>query len=381
MSIGSRAAFRLPGRALLLALSAPLVGGCFRAHRPAPVSPGAVWSTFQGLESRNAFEAERVSEQDPRILWRARTGRGLSAPPVVHGEVVYAVTTNRMVIALSAESGEIYWEHRKNGPFEVPPVVEGSELYVTTADVKGRVYALRMRDGRESWERKVAGVNVPLVSDGERLFLATEAGSVVALRLRDGEQLWERRIRPAAGAPVLDGERLIVGTIADSLLVLDASTGNLVGSVALPGSLSAPPAASGSLLYLPLSSGELVAVPAAGGEPVWRARLGGPVLAAPVLSRTGDVFALDRSGTVWRVPPDGRPERLTELGSAATGSLTLVENAVLVGLLDGRFVAVDRTDGSILWTLELGDSVTAPAVVKGGQIFIPLRRGAVVKAR
>lgn len=44
-------------------------------------------------------------------------------------------------------------------------------------------------------------------------------------------------------------------------------------------------------------------------------------------------------------------------------------------------MAVDRHTGTVLWTVDLGDSVWAPAVVQDGSIFVPLRRGKVVKLR
>ncbi len=333
------------------------------------------------MAARNAFERERVTTSNPEIAWTKDAGRGLASPPVVSGQVVLAVTTNRMVMAFSAETGDLYWQHRKHGAFEVPPVVEDDRLYVTTGDLEGRAYGLRIRDGRETWEETVPGTAVPQATDGTLLFVASEVGRAFALRLSDGERVWETSTGSAAAAPIVVGDRLIVATTGDSLLALDVETGRVDARVALPASVSAPPALAGRSLVLPLRSGELLALDASELEERWRVGLDGPVLAAPAIASTGEVFVLDRTASVWVVGADGTPRRLVNLGGAARGSLTLVENALLVGLLDGRFMAVDRQMGRVLWTVDLGDSVWAPAVVQDGSIFVPLRRGAVVKIR
>ena len=57
----------------------------------------------------------------------------------------------------------------------------------------------------------------------------------------------------------------------------------------------------------------------------------------------------------------------------------MTENAILVGLLDGRVVALRRDDGAELWSVNLGDSVNTPPVVQDGAIYVPLRRGRVAK--
>jgi outer membrane protein assembly factor BamB len=296
--------------------------------------------------------------------------------------VIVAATTNRLVIALSSESGDIYWEHRKHGPFMVPAVSDGSRLYLATSDVRGRVYALRLIDGKEEWEEDHAGLSAPMIMADGHLYLATEMGVISALRTRDGDQVWQTALgAPTAAAPVLLGDRLVVSTIRDTIYALDREGGEILDQRPVPSRVSAAPASDTSTLYLPLRSGHVLALETDGLEERWRAHVEGPVLASPVARRDGTVFALAGSGGVWSISPDGQPTKLADLGSAAVGGLTVTANAVLVGLLDGRLVALSPDDGRELWTVKLGDSVVNPPVVQDGCIYVPLRRGRVVKLR
>ena len=374
--------WRSGARLLGLALATLAGTGCFRPVRDVPVDLAFTWTTYQGSPTRDPFAAESVPDIEPEIEWDVNTGRGLNSPPVPLGPVIVAATTNRMVIALSSESGDIYWEHRKHGPFMAPAVSDGSRLYLATSDVRGRVYALRLRDGREEWEEDHPGVSAPaLIADG-RLYLASEMGLISALRTRDGNQVWQTALgAPTAAAPALMEDRLVVATIRDTIYALDRENGEILEQRSVSSRISAAPASDASALYLPLRSGHVMALEADGLEERWRAHVEGPVLAAPVVRQDGTVFALSESGGVWSIASNGRPRKLADLGSAAVGGLTLTANAVLVGLLDGRLVALSPDDGRELWTVKLGDSVVTPPVVQDGFIYVPLRRGRVVKLR
>jgi outer membrane protein assembly factor BamB len=221
-----------------------------------------------------------------------------------------------------------------------------------------------------------------MILAGDRLLLATEPGSIVALRVRDGEELWSVNLgAPTAAGPVVMDGRLLVSSIRDTLYTVDLDDGTLDLRRPLSGRVSAAPAVRGSMVYLPMQSGHILALEGGDLEERWRTPVGGPVLAAPVVADDGTIYALSRDGTVWGISEDGEGRRLADLGSAATGALTVTRNTILVGLLDGRVVALAREGGSELWTMQFGDSVTTPPLVQDGAIYVSLRRGRVVKIR
>jgi outer membrane protein assembly factor BamB len=351
----------------------------FRAQHDAPVDPGAVWSGYMGGTERAPFAEEPVPLEAPEILWSSEAGRGLSSSPVLSGEVLVASTTGRGIITLSAESGERFWEHMKDGPLTAAPVVDAERIYVSTNDVRGEVYALNRVDGSERWSRRHPGVNAPLLLDGERLYLATRSGYLSALNSDTGASIWSVQVGPGATAPVVAGDRVLVGTSRDSLFAVDAESGKIVDRRGLGAQISAAPAAGNGMLYLPLQSGEVAALRADDLQEAWRVRVDGPILAAPAVSRDGSVYVLDRTGAVHVVDRDGASRRLGAAGGVVTGSLVLAQNALVVGRVDGTLLALDRDDGSVLWSLRLGDSIHTPALLRDGVIFVPLRRGKVVK--
>lgn len=379
MSIEPGGGREVGGRSFLAILLVLALGGCLRANQNAPVDPEARWTTYQGEGSRSPFEAERVPRTEPTTVWKADPNRGYSASPVVNGGALISVSTNRMVQGLSLETGDILWEHRKNGPLSVPPLIVGERIFIATSDVDGRVYAIRARDGRGRWDEDVPGLTHPMVADGDVVLMANGAGQVLALRQENGDLEWRARVGPPACGPVVVGDRVLVATDRDSLVALDRRSGRRLAALSVGGQVSATPAVRDGVVFLPLHSGDLVAVRASDLSEAWRIRADGPILAAPVATRDGRIWILDRTGSVWVVEPDGATRRVAALEGAARGSLTVTANAVLVGLLDGRFVALDRATGELLWSLRMKDSIYTPAVVHEGFIYVPLRRGEIVK--
>lgn len=112
------------------------------------------------------------------------------------------------------------------------------------------------------------------------------------------------------------------------------------------------------LVYVGTSGGKVHALRGGTGEPVWTAEVGQPLAGSPVLTddtlfvvaETDVVAALDRDdGTVlwtYRRPPS---EEITITGHAG---LTLVGDTLIGGFNDGMVAGLRASDGSVLWEID-----------------------------
>lgn len=371
----------VPGLLISLsAVAALLLAGCRTGGSPAPVDGlSRDWPTLLGDHARVAAAHESPPEH-VADAWRTDVGRGLTSPLLVDGPILLAATGNERVAAISTQTGEAYWERRIQGAITGGLVRQGGTLFVPTDEEEGLVSALDVRTGKTRWEEVVGSSSVaPLVID-DVLYIATDRGGLFALDADSGERIWQTRLAGrAAGTPVAYGNTLLLTTTADSLFRFDRQTGEITGRAPLPAGASAPPALRDNRFFLPLLSGELLVADAADLGILGRHNLGEPVLAAPLATADGSVYLLTRTGVVWRLPPNqGEPEQLASLGSATGASLTLANDKLLVGMLDGTLFLL-RADGSVVWKKRLGQSIVAPVSVNDGAIYVPLRAGTVVK--
>ena len=209
---------------------------------------------------------------------------------------------------------------------------------------------------RELWEVGLPEqpLIAPPVISGNRVLLLGQ-GAVIALDAADGSVLWEQpRGRGPAGAPAIVGEIVMHASGAETgagIVARGLKDGAEVWSAPVGEDLPADLVATDDLLVASGRDGLLVALDPATGQERWRFEAPGDLEAAPAItddvvvavaneSGSGTVFAVDAAGggPVWEVP----------LRGLATPP-TLVRDAVVVGVGDGRVLALDPESGDERW--------------------------------
>src|SRR2546428_1324126 len=225
-----------------------------------PARQDAGWVAYLGNSRHDACAAESLAP-DPRPLWRADVGRAVRGGPGL-GERVGAVgVAERVVTLLDRATGQALWRTRLRGTIHAGPLLEEERLYVATEAPEGRVYALRLHDGRTLWSTKTESVVAPLALEGDTIYAATERGTVLRLGAERGAVAWRRHLPGAVrAAPVATPLGLAVATAADTLYLLDKTSGEVRARLATPGTVLAAPALAESRLYFGTTGGHVLAV-------------------------------------------------------------------------------------------------------------------------
>ena len=171
------------------------------------------------------------------------------------------------------------------------------------------------------WSAKVSGddpalrLGLGLAVDGGRVYAAGAEGEVAAFDLANGRNVWRTKTKASLSGGTGVGYGLVV-----------------VGS----------------------SDGEVIALEQADGRERWRVRVGGEVLSAPAVAETavvvrtvdGRLLGLEPSTGTERWREEQQIPRLTLRGS---GRPVVVGNVALSGFDNGRVLAVNASDGQVLW--------------------------------
>jgi outer membrane protein assembly factor BamB len=348
---------------------------CVPVVKPGPARQELGWSAYLGNARHDAAAAETLNP-DPRPLWHTDVGRAVRGSPAL-GEAVLAVgTVDRTLVLVDRTNGEVLWRQRVDGTIRAGPLLDQDRLYVATeAQPVGRVYALRLRDGKSIWRTGVGSVVAPLAYDGEALYAGTEGGTVVRLDPEGGRVTWRRVLSGAIrAAPVATPHGLAVVTTADTLYLLDRTTGRVRARVATPGAVVSTPATDGQRIYLGTTSGRVIAVDLPELTVRWEHDAGDAVYGAPALSRD-TLYVLTRDGHLWLIPVDAPAAAASRaLGIVATAGPTPIVSGVLVGSVSGEILLVDR-GGSILWRAQVAGPIEEPPLVQGRQLVVVAGRG------
>jgi len=349
---------------------------CVPVVKPGPARQELGWTAYLGSARHDAGAGETLNP-DPRPLWRAAIGRAVRGSPAL-GETILAVgTVDRNVVLVDRTSGDVLWRQRVDGTIRAGPLLDQDRLYVATeAQPEGRVYAIRLRDGKTIWRTRVGSVVAPIAFDGEALYAGTEGGAVVRVDAEAGSVRWRRALSGAIRAgPVATPHGLAVVTTADTLYLLDRTNGQVRGRLATPGAVLGTPATDGRRVYLSTTNGRVLAVNLPELTVRWERAAGDAVYGAPALSH-GTLYVLTRDGHLWLIPVE-EPGAATRhaLGIVATAGPTPIVPGVLVGSVSGEILLVDRGSGTILWRAQVAGPIEEPPLVQGRQLVVVAGRG------
>ncbi len=269
-------------------------------------------------------EVAALNAQTGEMVWRQTVSGPIRAAPTVEGDRLYVVTIDNELYALDVKSGKTSWKHTgiseiagllggsapavagktvivpyssgeiyavqaSNGrviwadnlgpvrrgdiasqitDIRGLPVVDGEYVYAISHG--GRMVAIDFKTGRRVWDKLFGGVQTPWVA-GDYLYVITIDEQLVCLNRKTGQVRWVAvllryedpvsRTDPIIwNGPVLAGDRLVVTSSRGEALSISPYTGEMLGKINLPGSITLAPIVAGETIYVLSDSGELAAL-------------------------------------------------------------------------------------------------------------------------
>ncbi len=224
-----------------------------------------------------------LDKEDGRIRWH----RGFASPafsPVLYRGLLYTVTRDGWVRALSPEDGAGRWQSQPGDGWLYPPAAEGGVLI--TGGQMGVVWGLDAKTGEELWRREVGQelVYSPLAVGNHQVLITTFSGDVISLDSRDGRERWRSRFSTPSLNGSVAGALILLGSMDGTLRAIEGGTGRLLWQQTLAGRLTIPVTVHEQLLlavteagdynFLRLDTGQRVAGGLLKGDPVGGTFLG-----------------------------------------------------------------------------------------------------------
>lgn len=328
--------------------------------------------------------------------WDRNTGKGaddeyLLLSPIIDGERIFVVDTNRKLLALNTSNGRNIWTYNlkiaSGGFFSSadkvfitggPGLGEGSVLIGTN---QGDVVALDPESGEEQWRSKVSSeiLSAPLKVNNI-VIVRTLDGRIFGLSGNNGRRLWTyEKIAPTlslrgTSTPVIDGEMIITGFDGGNLAALDISSGRLIweSSIATPSGRSelerlvdidSSPVISGGIVYVVTYQGQLAALSLDTGQTLWNRQISSHVGLSVnddsiyITDDKSNLWAFDRynGGSIWK--QDGLINRQVTAPA-------VIGNYLVVGDFEGYLHWIDKHTGAFVARERLSRNriITSPVI-------------------
>lgn len=338
------------------------------AEESAPVR-ATDWPLFQGNPEQSGFSPD-PGPTSGRIDWRAPVGLSWHAAPAIEDGRVYiaspGVTT--LLYCLDERTGAVVWRTRQ----------DGLQIYSTprassTCLVRGDRVILRATSGSWEFTEKVRHI----------LYVDKKTGQI-AQELDANRVDYRRGVAPVQG----DGEYLVypwsrldlrsppaVVQMQDTVVVRRAEKGEPCWALRV-GDMYGEPIIAGDLVLAPTEKGVLHALHLAGPQRIaWTFAAGAPLRSAVVadseavyaVAEDGTLFALDRrqGKPLWRVKLAVPEPRAFQQFSR----ISLVDGRLYVGSATRRVFCVEAATGRRLWAASVSDWVRSRPLVLGDRVF------------
>ncbi|HKB92618.1 MAG TPA: PQQ-binding-like beta-propeller repeat protein, partial [Gaiellaceae bacterium] len=292
-----------------------------------------------------------VSTRNGRRLWTFHVGRCEAASPAANRlgrGSVFETFLNRtpcgrgsaqrgdgeLLAVAAGPSHSVRW--RKHlGPTETSPLIVGNRIWV--GDYAGRVYCLRVTDGKTLWTFRAGGdVKGAIAYDRGRVFFGAYDGRLYALRASDGKLIW----RAQSNRDWFGGH----------------------------GQFYSTPSVAHSRVYLGSTDGHVYSFGEQSGKLRWSYRTGGFVYGSPALwggrvfvgSYDHMFYAFDAAtgALLWKFHANG----------PISGSATVVDGIVYFATLERRTYGLDARTGKEVWTYP--DGAFTPVVTDGRRLYV-----------
>jgi outer membrane protein assembly factor BamB len=350
-----------------------MLTACAGPDRPKPADLGPntalinvrpVWSASIGrvslpLDVRVLGKQFLVASSDGTVVsidadtgvdqWRAALGTKLTAGVGSDGRYSAVVNVENELIAL--EAGKQLWRQRLNALTLTAPLVAGERIFVVSSDKT--VSAFDAATGRRLWQQSRSGDALVLGQSGVLLavgdtLVAGIGGRLVGLSPLNGQSRWEAILASGRGTNEVErlvdlvsgvsrsGNQVCARAFQSAVGCVDSGKGTVLWSKSADGSKGLD--GDDSNLYGVEADGRIVAWRRADGERLWIAdHLRFRVLSAPLLAGRSIVVG-DDSGTLYFLSrQDG-----TLLNRVTTDGSPLAATPVLVG---NTLVAVTQRGG------------------------------------
>ena len=334
------------------------------------------------------------------------------AQPVANGEAVFTITPGGIVTASSAENDDLIWT------LDIDPSEDETQLSVSGGIALGQrdgqdiiyvhaakntLFALNADNGKILWSQDF-GVFLsggPTV-DSDILVIVDSEGRLYALSTFDGQIVWSRvgslddTQIAGASSPAINGDEIIHAGGDGEFLALSRTQGGFqwgenLSPIELRTALdsivdiNAHPVHDGGFVFVITNGGFMYAFNAVTGRIVWEQSIQGiemPWVAGQTIYVTtidGRIVALRKTDGAIRwvteMPGAYDPNRPVVEDQITYTSAVVVSGKVVLASSEGKLFILDAETGRIETNLSTNGSVTTAPIVANNTVYLINRSG------
>ncbi|MDP7204129.1 MAG: PQQ-like beta-propeller repeat protein, partial [Pirellulaceae bacterium] len=179
------------------------------------------WPLFRGNSLSQGVASGSLVEK-PELLWKFQVKDGAfeGTPAVVDG-IVYIADLDGTLFALRLANGKKSWEYKIEGGFIASPAVHQKRVYV--GDYDGNFYCVDATNGKALWAFKTqAEIDASANFYKDKVLIGSSDATLYCLNTADGTLAWKHEIADQIRcSPTIVGNRCFLAGCDGRLHIID----------------------------------------------------------------------------------------------------------------------------------------------------------------
>lgn len=210
----------------------------------------------------------------------------------------------------------------------------------------------------------------PVITSNETIIASAYNNTLYSYDLNTGAALWNFQNNNRFIASPLVTEDVIYAPNSDNQLHALDRNGNLLWSFETGNSLWASPASNGKIIFQASMDGSVYAINPGNGQEIWHTELGGAVVSTPILSEDGTLYlGTFQSEVVAIDTTNGKVLWRANTNNWVWASPTLDGDTLYITDLDGYLYALDPASGEQRWFIKGDGAISGSALVLNDSVY------------
>ena len=352
---------------------------------PAPKATTLNWPITRGGPSLQG-RVHAPAPKSPTIDWTFDLDAPAMAEAAVSDNFLIIGDIMGLVHCIDLTTQKSLWTHETDDSIQAAPALSNNRIFVGSGD--NTFLALDLKTGEKIWtvqgDEKFPSAPVVIPSpagDTEWVLVNGYDGTSRCLEAATGEPVWTYKTdNYINGTPaIIDNSLLAFGGCDKVIHILNLKDGSLANEVTTDAEIISSVATYGKSIYCTTYANQLVATLADGDSLDWIYESEDfPFSSAPAINeQLGHVYIGSKDKHLHAVDTTtGQLLWKFRTGGPIESSPLVFDDAVIFGSNDGRLYAVSF-EGKKLWTLDLGEKLSAPPVYAQSRLIITGAKGTV----
>lgn len=353
----------------------------------APAQALAAGWTSYGKDAQHTSNANESLALPLKATSVINTNYEVIGTPLIAGDTVYYTDgyiddagSYGELVAVYRDTGKVKWVFQSGGSVEDTPALANDSLVFGSYD--GCVYRVSATDGLLIWKSPVGDgmYSSPLIY-GDLVYVGTDGSNFYALDLATGKVAWKLEDNTTQASPAGDRGKVFIGTYDGHVYALDAPTGHVVWSYDTASAIHASPLIFDGKVFIATRGGHLYAFDEDTGTLLWKANLGYKADATPSADPEGGLVIIGTYGGYVKAfyAANGTMKWTSGYYGPIYSTATVAGDTVYSATQDGWLFALNKTDGSGTWGIDVGGvTFSSPAVADGYLVIATLSRQVIV---